>query len=168
MLVTDSENELGWGIQVPAVRGSHPAGRFAPGPSILGDQRVVLSGPNAVEAARLFLPRINRWGGVGRSVRDAVTLLEDGSERDAIFRRAAAPRSGEGSWRLESIARQPAHVRLAMEIAVHEATERTALEGELGALEAQWREAEEIAAIADDLTLPLRVSERLERLLDGR
>jgi hypothetical protein len=40
---------------------------------------------------------------------------------------------------------------LALEMALHEETERRALAGELAALEAAWREAEEIAAIADSL-----------------
>ncbi len=40
---------------------------------------------------------------------------------------------------------------LALEIALHEEAERRALEGELAALEAAWRAAEEIAAIADAL-----------------
>lgn len=43
------------------------------------------------------------------------------------------------------------HLRLAMEMALHEEMERRALEGELALLRAAWREAEEIAAIADDL-----------------
>ena len=41
--------------------------------------------------------------------------------------------------------------RLALEMAAHEETERRALEGELEDLEAAWREADEIAAIADAL-----------------
>ncbi len=40
---------------------------------------------------------------------------------------------------------------LALEMALHEETERRALAGELAALEAAWREAEEIAGIADTL-----------------
>ena len=48
-------------------------------------------------------------------------------------------------WRL------PRAQRLALEMALHESTERRALEGELALLEAAWREAEEIAAIADAL-----------------
>jgi hypothetical protein len=40
---------------------------------------------------------------------------------------------------------------LALEMALNEESERTALEGELAALEAAWREAEEIAHIADAL-----------------
>jgi hypothetical protein len=41
--------------------------------------------------------------------------------------------------------------RLALEMAAHEETERRALEGELEDLEAAWREADEIATIADAL-----------------
>jgi hypothetical protein len=40
---------------------------------------------------------------------------------------------------------------LALEMALHEETERRALDGELAMLEAMWRDAEEIAAIADRL-----------------
>jgi hypothetical protein len=40
---------------------------------------------------------------------------------------------------------------LALEMALHEETERRAMEGELKMLEAAWRDAEEIAAIADAL-----------------
>jgi hypothetical protein len=43
---------------------------------------------------------------------------------------------------------------LAMEMALHEEQERRALEGELVLLESAWRQAEEIAAIADRLALP--------------
>ena len=52
--------------------------------------------------------------------------------------------------------------RLALEMAAHEETERRAFEGELAVLEAAWREAEEIAAIADRLLMPSNVNEWLE------
>ena len=45
--------------------------------------------------------------------------------------------------------------------------ERRALEGELAALEAEWKAAEEIAAIADTLTLPEWMAERVARLARG-
>ena len=48
----------------------------------------------------------------------------------------------------------PQPTRLALEMALHEEQERRALEGELWRLEQAWREAEEIAAISDDLLLP--------------
>ena len=45
----------------------------------------------------------------------------------------------------------PLPVALALEMALHEETERRAMEGELAMLEALWREAEAIAEIADRL-----------------
>jgi hypothetical protein len=51
---------------------------------------------------------------------------------------------------------------LALEMALHEESERAALAGELSGLEAAWREAEEIAAIAD--SLPHGFGERIAAL----
>jgi hypothetical protein len=58
----------------------------------------------------------------------------------------------------------PTEVRLALEMAAHEESERRALGGELALLEAAWREAEEVAAIADDMFLPAETASQLERL----
>jgi len=52
--------------------------------------------------------------------------------------------------------------RLALEMALHEQAERAAMEGELQALEAAWREAEEIAAISDSLLVPTTVDQAFE------
>ena len=49
--------------------------------------------------------------------------------------------------------------RLALEMAVHEETERRALEGELALLETAWRDAEHIAAICDDELTPPKLYE---------
>lgn len=73
---------------------------------------------------------------------------------------AGAWRQFRGTFRGELVAgnappilsrRITAEDALALEMALHEESERRALEGELAALEAAWREAEEIAAIADVL-----------------
>ncbi len=48
-------------------------------------------------------------------------------------------------------------------MALHEEQERRALEGELWRLERAWEEAEEIAAISDDLLLPEGTDDFLER-----
>ena len=50
-----------------------------------------------------------------------------------------------------AIHRLPGTHRLALEMALHESSEQEALEGDLAPLEKAWREAEEIAAIADNL-----------------
>lgn len=55
-------------------------------------------------------------------------------------------------------------MRLGLEMALHEEDERCAMEGELAALEGRWREAEEIAQIADSLALPGDTMARLEAL----
>lgn len=54
--------------------------------------------------------------------------------------------------------------KLAVEMAVNEESERRALEGELALLELEWKEAEEVAGIADQLALPAAVEDRLADL----
>jgi hypothetical protein len=54
--------------------------------------------------------------------------------------------------------------RLALEMALHEEAEHRALRGELRALEEAWRDAEEIAAIADGLLTPSPVQNALDRM----
>src|SRR5437763_4554901 len=54
--------------------------------------------------------------------------------------------------------------RLAVEMAVNEDAERGAMEGELELLEMAWRDAEEIASIADDLLVPQETEEHIARL----
>ena len=46
----------------------------------------------------------------------------------------------------------------------HEEQERRALEGELALLQAAWRQAEEVANIADDMFLPEGTDAKLEEL----
>jgi hypothetical protein len=56
--------------------------------------------------------------------------------------------------------------RLALEMALHEESERRAMDGELAALELAWAEAEQIAKIADDMFLPASIDEQLNTLRD--
>lgn len=65
------------------------------------------------------------------------------------------------------IHKMPKPTRLALEMAVHEEDERRALEGELWRLERAWRDAEEIAAISDDLLLPKGTAEFVARHKDS-
>jgi hypothetical protein len=51
----------------------------------------------------------------------------------------------------------PRWLRVSLEIAAHEEAERRALESELAELAAEWKRAEEVASIADDLLLPEHV-----------
>ena len=58
----------------------------------------------------------------------------------------------------------PTSQRLALEMALHEEAERRALAGELEELERAWREAEEVAAISDNLLMPESVDKQFRRL----
>jgi hypothetical protein len=62
----------------------------------------------------------------------------------------------------------PVATRLALEMVTHEESERRALEGELYLLEEAWKQAEEVAAIADDMFLPASVDADLARLRAAR
>jgi hypothetical protein len=75
----------------------------------------------------------------------------------------------ESGWMKEPInrgalSRLKPDERLALEMAVHEESERRAMEGELKMLEAAWREAEEIAGIADRLVVSADTEARLEEI----
>jgi hypothetical protein len=63
--------------------------------------------------------------------------------------------------------RLSASERLALEMALNEESEYRALQGELAQLEQAWRDAEQIAAIADNLLLPESVEDFLKRPRGG-
>ena len=171
-ILTDPESPIGWSLSTMRRRADVPVGRMGPSRAMIGakqDERAIITGHDALEALRVMLPLVNETGGRKQTVQDAVGLIEKvgGPERafTTITKKSGRGEKHDPSWEINAL---PRDITLALEMAAHEETERRALEGELAALEAQWKEAEEIAAIADDLTLPVRVSERLERLLKGR
>ena len=134
----------------------------------------VLEGEAAVRAAGALLPLINRSGGSAADVQRAVGLVEESETPERLFTHAAqtlAARSGSGFGdprRRTSLRRVPLATRLALEMAAHEESERRALEGELYLLEEVWKQAEEIAAIADDMFRPESVDADLARLREAR
>ena len=155
----------GWAVELYHMRGPARLGEKLPMFSTWNGSSV-LEGRKALDVLRAALPLVNAKGGSQRAVSDAVALLEDSATRDALFLRYAE--QSIASDRSSQVFGAPPPIRLAMEMLVHEETERAALEGELRALEGAWRDADAIAAIADNLTLPDRVSARLERLLGNR
>ena len=120
---------------------------------------VTLRGDQARQAAARILPHLNVWGGSRRRVDDAVRLLDGAASVDRLFLAAARDPAYDSA-----LLRLPPAVRLALEMAAHEEQERRALEGELAELERAWQEAEQIAAIADDLLLPTSVADWLRRV----
>jgi hypothetical protein len=161
---TDSPD--GWSLVVPyrpserrGILGAQGKGKV---------QHAVLAGPTAVRAAGRILPKVNSWGGSNAQVRDAVTLIEESRNPERLFARVAGdPEAAKAAGRLKSgsifLKGMNANVRLALEMAAHEESERRALEGELAILEAAWREAEEVASIADRLLIPERVDELIRK-----
>ncbi|MFW6078883.1 MAG: hypothetical protein ACODAE_04635 [Gemmatimonadota bacterium] len=137
--------------------------------------RAEFRGDAAVRAVRKVIPGVNTIAGSKRQVRRAVRLLDETGGVAATFARAANVKRRRlmNPAGAASLAALPAPVRLALEMASHEESERRALEGELKHLERDWREAEEVAAIVDEITLPSRIREALrgierrERPRDG-
>ncbi len=133
-----------------------------------------LTGEAAMRAAAALLPSLNTAGGSKDEVSRAVGYLEEAGDAQRLFRRAAESIAKRDANRLFSIGSAnllknlPTAGRLALEMASHEESERRALEGELSVLEESWRQAEEIAAIADDMFLPASVDEDLARLKGKR
>jgi hypothetical protein len=140
---------------------------------------VVVSGDEAIRAARHLLPRINRAGGSTNEVTDAVRALEQSDSTQKLFAlmatryRTTRPKRGPSRFRWSTrtkldggaiIKEMPASIRLALEMSLHEEDERRALEGELYLLEDRWREAEEVAAISDDMFLPTGLVDKLKAL----
>ena len=118
-----------------------------------------LKGPQAVAAIQQLLPAVNRFGASKDEVKAAVSEIEAAGDPARFFARIAQNR------RAPLVDLQP-ELRLALEMAMQEDAERRALQGELAALAERWREAEEIAAIPDDLLLPKGVPERLRVLAE--
>lgn len=114
-----------------------------------GAKEMRFHGAEALEVAGKVLPRVNRGGGRKGTVQDAVELIEEVGDSAPLIRRVTG---SVPAWKW--LTYYPREQKLALEMALHEEQERRALEGELEKLEAAWREAEEIAAISDDLLLP--------------
>jgi hypothetical protein len=109
----------------------------------------------ADDAARAVLSRamlmVNHEGASRGDVKQAVAALADAPSAEAYIRTVARNRGVLGGERSEGTRKLTPTGLRALEMALHEEQERRALDGELAALEAMWRQAEEIAAIADAL-----------------
>ena len=132
------------------------------------DGAIELRGPSALRTAATILPHINYAGAKDDVVQAAVREIQYASTSEDYFNRVAThlqatERVMLGKKAGPLIIRAPAPMRVALEMISHEDQERRALEGELRDLEAMWREAEEIAAISDNLLLPRSVAEWLKQ-----
>lgn len=149
-------------------------GRAAqPSRSIAAEQEMLLRGAAALTAASKLLPAINAWGATRPQVDAAVRMIGEIPEPSMLFARYVAgsitPRKRGKALKAEPelmLSKVPKEIRLAFEMATHETSERRALEGELALLEEEWKQAEEVAAIADEMFVSDETRLRLTKLRD--
>ena len=125
--------------------------------------RIRLEGDHARRATALIMPKVNIGGASRDKVQSAVRRIESSGDPEKFLQwlaLAPEPRVEPTAWKRwgarskpvpNGISKLPVETRLAVEMAVNEENERRALEGELALLELEWKEAEEIAGIADHL-----------------
>ncbi len=145
--------------------------------------RVEYRGTEGRRLLTSVLARLNHAGGGDSLVRDAVRevearptsgLLRHIAQSSAPLWAVDGPKQSKfdrEDWRDER--RRPinraglAHLsrvsRLALEMSLHEESERRALDGEMAQLYEAWQEAEEIAGIADNFFLPPGTEEFIEK-----
>lgn len=129
-----------------------------------GKKKEWFRGAEAERHISLIVPKMNRRGGKERTVRDAVSQIEHHGHPDRFLSDVVAgDRFTDKKGVPGYVNKMPEPTKLALEMALHEEQERRALEGELWRLERAWEEAEEIAAIADDLLLPEDSRDFIER-----
>lgn len=152
--------------------------------------RLTLTGDDAVRVTSRLLARANGHGAARHMLDGAVSRLVEAPSLDAYLRTAASysgaladdfsERKREYMRAFErnsltagkfnetanpaGLTRMEPRVRLALEMALHEESERAALQGELAPLVTAWREAEEIAGIADRLLVPPAIDARIDAL----
>jgi hypothetical protein len=125
--------------------------------------RVVFTGTRAVHATSVLLANSNRRGAPRRLVQSAVEQIERAGTAEGFLEAASLrngwrgirPRSVLNEWRGIGALSLSGTERLALEMSVHEETERRAFQGELAVLEEAWRGAEEIAEICDGQLTPV-------------
>ena len=152
--------DAAWGLRVPERKGT---GRV----HFKGNYVASLEGEAAERALRKIQPRVNRQGAGRDGVKTAVGVQEESPTTEALVARVS--RMPYGSWKEKREGRRTlgnikSEMRLALEMSSHEDAERRWLAGELLDLERAWREAEELAGIADKLGLPEEVERQVAAL----
>lgn len=124
----------------------------------------LLRGPDVRRILGQIVPTLSPFGGDRNQVRSAIEIIDDAGSAEACISRTMEHATRYKTGWLSAIRTES---RLAIEMSLQEDGERRALDGELQALESAWREAEQIAAIADNLLMPSEVIERLTGLRHG-
>ncbi len=107
-----------------------------------------------------LLARLNTRGGTRVHVLDATRRITDAGDAARYIRRRSALRVTRRQkntifWDDDvGVLGLTVTERRALEIAMNEDAERQAMQGELSAIEEEWRDGEEIAEIADSMFTP--------------
>jgi len=154
-----------WELHVQYARG------WSSGFSSGGGETLVYKSGDAMDVAGKLMARANRSGGNKQTIDLAVKRIEGIGDPETFLdhavresERLRREKAGDNPKKLAkatagSLAKLPKDIRLAIEMATHEEAERRAMEGELETLEAAWKQADEIAGIADSLLIPTEVEE---------
>ena len=120
----------------------------------------LVRGPEVRRLISHVIPALSPFGGDHNQVNGAIQMIDSSGSAEYYINHAL-----ESANRASGFFTQlPVESRLALEMSLQEDGERRALNGELKALERAWRDAEQIAAIADSLLLPGDVLERVAGL----
>jgi hypothetical protein len=115
-------------------------------------------GAAAERILRQALPRVNRFDGSKSDVAEAIGALERHPTMHSLLTDFEGEQPfaevGPGEMMGWTLAGMPKRFRLALEMSMNEESERVWLSGELRLLELEWREAEKLAEISDELGLP--------------
>jgi hypothetical protein len=174
----DREEGRAWSLHVRTARGAMGGGSpenpeelpltgGAPPNTYPVARDYVLTGSAALRALAVLMARANAAGAAGGRVQRAVAMIERARDPERFLSRAEEEARSQGAG-YRDVWNMPLEIRLALEMAAHEDAERRALQGELAELEQHWREAEELAAIADALPLSPAMDEKLDALRAGR
>ncbi|NNL29557.1 MAG: hypothetical protein HKO77_00975 [Gemmatimonadetes bacterium] len=129
-----------------------------------GKETEWFEGEEAKRLVGVVMPGINRTGGKRDTVTSAVHEIEHHGHPDRFLGQLIrGDRFTDKRGVPGYVNKMPAPTKLALEMSLHEEQERRALEGELWRLERAWEEAEEIAAISDNLLLPESTEDFIER-----
>lgn len=145
-LTTVVGHKTGWRLTLPHLGGT-----------------CTLRDDDALLAISLIMPTINGTGGTSSMVHRAVKRLENFDDPTRYLLSAAAT-SVHPSRPGGALTDLPVDIRLAIEMAANEENERFLAQGQMFLLELAWEEAEEIAAIADSLTVPAEIEARINEL----
>ncbi len=152
----DAEFESREQGELPGLRVTHDFGEH------------IFEGEQALRTAGKLLTRANWRGATPGEVDAAVQRIDRAGDAGSLLSSTAflaqrlRGRRLMAGWREVSMLNVSYGERVALEMAVHEESERRAFDGELHSLETAWREAEEIAAIADGMLTPLSVRGRMD------